>query len=245
MGRADILTELGVVQGVVPMLLYAMVLSVTLAMLYFAHLDSIRTHERAAARLASAQAAQREARRRFVQMDLQAVQARIDPGLLFGMLDAVKLAYASDAPRAEHLLDELIAFLRASLPRLRQQSSSVAREMELTRSYVRLLSLARSSHWNVDLQVSSQALHARFPPGALLPLVDSALRTRGGDCSLRAGCADGLCHLDLRLPARPTPAALARVRALLQETDGPAAGLRAEAGEGPCLVTIWVSHEPA
>ena len=49
-GRAAILTELGVVQGALPMLLYAMVLSVTLSMLYFVHVDRARRHERAAAR---------------------------------------------------------------------------------------------------------------------------------------------------------------------------------------------------
>jgi hypothetical protein len=180
-----------------------------------------------------------------VQMDLQAVQARIDPVLLFGMLDAVKLAYATDPLRAEHLLDELIAFLRASLPRMRLQASSVAREMELARSYVRLLSLARCSNWNMELQVSSQALHARFPPGALLPLVDDALRIQGGDCCLRAECSEGLCRLALRLPATPAASTLARVQALLRETDGTAAGLRADACEDACLVTIWVPHEPA
>jgi hypothetical protein len=244
-GRARVLIEHGVVQAVLPMQLYGGVLCFTLAMLYFAHLNRSRIHERSAARLACAQAAQREARRRFVQIDLQAVQARIDPALLFDMLDAVKLAYATDPPRAEHLLDELIAFLRASLPRIRAHTSSVAREIELARAFVRLRSLARCSDWGMQLEVSSQAMHARFPPGALLPLVDSALRTLGGDCALRATCAEGLCRVSLSLPAAPAPTALASVQALLRETDGPAAGLSAQAGPGTCLVTIWVPHEPA
>ena len=244
-GRASVLIELGVVQGALPMQLYATLLSSTLAMLFFAHLDRARLHERAVARLAAAQAAQREARRRFVQVDLQAVQARIDPGLLFDMLDAVKDAYAADAARAEHLLDELIAFLRASLPRIRSHASSVAREVELARAYVRLLALAQCRDRHMRLEVSHEALHARFAPGALLPLVDSALRARGGDCSLQASCVQRCCQLTLRLPAPPSPEALARVQALLLETDGPAAAVSADCADYSCVVTIRVPHEPA
>ena len=80
------------------------------------------------ARLAAAQAAQRATRRRLVHSRLQAVQARIDPQLLFEMLDAVRRAYDDDVSRAERLLDELVTFLRAALPRVRSTSSSVRRE---------------------------------------------------------------------------------------------------------------------
>jgi hypothetical protein len=173
------------------------------------------------------------------------VQARIDPGLLFGMLEAVRLAYADDPPRAERLLDELIAFLRASLPHLRSHASSVPREAELARAYAQLLSLAQSGGWSMTLDLSPAAMHARFPPGALLPLVDGALRARGGDCTLRASCAQGVCSVVLSLPARPPEDTLTRVGTLLREIDGSAAGLVvAEAGAG-AVVTLLVRHENA
>jgi hypothetical protein len=244
-GRVRILMEQGVVQGVVPMQLYGFALAFTLALLYFAHLGRSRIHEAAAARLASAQRAQREARRRRVQIDLQAMQARIDPALLFGMLEAVRLAYADDPPRAERLLEELIAFLRASLPHLRNHASSVPREAELARAYVQLLSLAQSTGRSMTLSLSAAARHARFPPGALLPLVDDALRARGGDCTLGASCAGNVCRVVLGLPARPSDAAVARVRALLQETDGSAAGVDVQPAGSGFLVTLWVPHENA
>ena len=70
--------------------LYAFISGLIMALLFFAHLQRSRAHEEAAARLAAAQAAQREARRRLAHARLQAVQARIDPQLLFDMLDAVR-----------------------------------------------------------------------------------------------------------------------------------------------------------
>jgi hypothetical protein len=244
-GRARILMEQGVVQGVLPMHLYGFTLAFTLALLYFAHLGRSRRHEGAAARLTAAQRAQREARRRKVQIDLQAVQARIDPALLFGMLEAVRLAYADDPPRAERLLEELIAFLRASLPHLRSHASSVPREAELARAYAQLLSLAQAAGWGMTLDVSQAARHARFPPGALLPLVDDALRTRGGDCTLQASCAGGVCRVILGLPARPSDAAVARVQALLHEIDGAAAGVAVVPAGGGATVMLSVPHEIA
>ncbi|MEJ5989779.1 histidine kinase [Ramlibacter sp. PS3R-8] len=242
-GRSRILIEQGVVQGALPMHLYGFALSFTLAILYFALLRRSRLHEEAATRLAAAQAAQREARRRRVQIDLQAVQARIDPSLLFGMLDAVRQAYACDPPRAERLLDELIAFLRASLPRLPSDTSSVPREAELARAYAQLLSLAQAATWGMSVDVSEPARHARFPPGALLPLVDDALRSRGGPCTLQATCKGGVCRVTLGLPARPSETTIARVRSLLHEIDGSAAGLSVTTEAGAAQVEMWVPHE--
>ena len=107
--------------------LYSFTFALTMALLFFAHLQRSRRHEEAVARLAVAQAAQREAGRRIVQSRLQAVQARIDPQLLFEMLDAVRRSYAVDPQRAERLLDELTSFLRSALPRLRDRVVQRAR----------------------------------------------------------------------------------------------------------------------
>ncbi len=185
-GRGRILVEQGVVLSSQTMHLYAFISALIMALLFFAHLQRSRAHEQAAARLAVAQAAQRQTQRRLAQARLQAVQARIDPQLLFDMLDAVRRCYDDDASRAEQLLDELIAFLRAALPRLRNPSSSVTREAELARAYVRLHSLASARDVEMALHISVNLMSARFPPGVLLPLLDDALRARPGPCGLTA-----------------------------------------------------------
>jgi hypothetical protein len=143
------------------------------------------------------------------------------------------------------LLDELIAFLRASMPRLRPGGSSVPREAELARAYTQLLSLAQDRPWGMTLDITDAAMHAHFPPGALLPLVDDALRARGGDCRLEARCADGVCRVTLHLPARPSEAAVARVQAMLRDLDGAAAGLAVRVSGDASLLSLWVPHVPA
>lgn len=241
-GRATILIGHGVIQSAATMQLYGCTLSFTMALLYFAHLRRSWSHEAAAARLATAQRAQREVRRRTVQARLQAVQARIDPQLLFEMLEAVRLAYVTDAQRAERLLDELIAFLRASLPRLRTSSSSVAGEADLAGSYARLRSLAGSADCPLAVDVAA-AMHSRFPPGVLLPLLDDALRSRAGPCALSASRSGGDCCVALTLPVRPAQAPLQRVRLLLADVYGAAATLAVEERAGAACITVSVPHE--
>ena len=244
-GRAGVLGAQGVVLGAPTMHLHAAVFSFTMALLFLAHLRRSRTHETAAARLACAQAAQRDALRGMAQARLAAVQARIDPQLLFGMLEAVRRSYAIDAVRAECLLDELIAFLRAAMPQLRAASSSLPREAELARRYAGLHQLAGAADAALTLDVPADLMDARFPPGVLLPLLDDTLRARPGLCTLTAVLTQGACRLVLALPARPSEPVVARVRALLADVYGALAELKVDDASGAFSVTVQVPYELA
>lgn len=214
------------------------------ALLFFAHLQRSRVREEAAKRLAAAQRAQREARRRLAQGRLQALQARIDPQLLFEMLDAVRRAYESDPPRAEQLLDELVAFLRAALPRLQHASSSVPREAEMAYACARLHALAAPARGaSMALAVSAEVMDARFPPGVLLPLLNDALQVRAGACQLSAARRGSACRLVLTLPTRPSDATTERVRGLLNDLYGTAAELALADSGGVSRATIEVPYE--
>ena len=220
--------------------------SLSMALIFFSHLQHSRVHEQAAKRLAAAKLAQREARRRLPQANLQAVQARIDPQLLFDMLDAVRRAYESDPARAEQLLDQLVAFLRAALPRLQHASSSVPREAELARALARLHELAGRSEVGVTLDVPAEVMDARFPPGVLLPMFNDALQqVRAGMCALAATRQAADCRLMLTLPARPSDATLERVRGLLDELYGSAAALSVDSAGSAARVTVKVPYEHA
>ena len=219
--------------------------ALSMALILFSHLQHSRIHEEAAERLSAAKQAQREVRRRLAQSHLQAVQARIDPQLLFDMLDAVRRAYESEPERAEQLLDQLVAFLRAALPRLQHASSSVPREAELARALARLHELAGTSAVGVTLDVPAELMNARFPPGVLLPMFNDALQARAGTCALTARRQAADCQLVLTLPARPSDATLERVRGLLSDLYANAAAVLVD-GAGPAArVTVKVPYEHA
>jgi hypothetical protein len=244
-GRGEILFAQGVVQSEHSMHLYALFFALIMALLFFAHLKRSRAREAAAARLAAAQAAQQRARQRLVEARLQAVQARIDPQLLFEMLDAVRHAYADDPARAERLLDELVAFLRAALPRLRTASSTVLGEARLAKAYVNLRILADAPDAEMSLEVSPEVGDARFPPGVVLPLLADALRARSGAYALVATRDSGDCRLALCLPAPPLDAAVNRVRALLADLYGTSAELAIVHANGVTRAIVKVPYEPA
>ena len=54
------------------------------------------------------------AERVVLEGDLRAMQARVDPDLLFDTLLAVDRAYATSTRSGEEALDDLIGFLRAA-----------------------------------------------------------------------------------------------------------------------------------
>ena len=217
----------------------------SMALLFFAHLQHSRAHADAAVRLDAAKAAQREARRRLALGQLKAVQARIDPQFLFDMLDAVRRAYETDPERAERLLDELVAFLRAALPRLQDASSTVPREAETARALARLHALSADSPVAMTVGIHDEAMAARFPPGVLLPLLDEALHARPGTCALTATHRGADSLIELTLPAAPSAATVERVRAVLDDLYGSAADLRIEPTRDAVRASVRIPYERA
>jgi hypothetical protein len=219
--------------------------SISMALIFLSHLQHSRVHQEAARRLSAAKRFQQEARRRLAQSHLQAVQARIEPQLLFDMLDSVRQAYESEPARAEQLLDELVAFLRAALPRLQHASSSVPREAELVRACARLHELAGTFEVRVTLDVPAEVMDSRFPPGVLLPLFNEGVSRRAGTCTIGAKRQGSDTQLTLTLYSRPCDATLARVRALLDNLYGTSATLSLENADSVFHVMVRVPYERA
>jgi hypothetical protein len=223
----------------------------------------VRTSEETQARdlLARMRAEQMSVRRRLVEGRLKAIQARVDPLFFFAMLDAVQKIYAVDSHRAEQLLDELTAFLRAALPRLRTASSSVDQECDLARSFARLRALAGLGESRLDIDIAPSVGAANFPPGVVLPLIDDLLRgtadagrvgisfSTDTDASQHSVSPDGSDHstLSMHLTARSQPSieTLAKTRATLCDLFGPSADLTSiHLNDGICTV-VRVPYEPA
>ncbi|MCX7176789.1 MAG: histidine kinase [Proteobacteria bacterium] len=107
--------------------------------------------------------------------ELSAMQARVDPELLFESLRLVDEAYAADAALGQARLDALIRFLRAALPGKSGVTSTVRLEKELVEAYVALVaSDGRPPHLSF-LQASQDLLDEAMPPMILLPLVRWAM----------------------------------------------------------------------
>jgi signal transduction histidine kinase len=107
---------------------------------------------------------------------LSLLQAQIEPHFLFNTLANVQALVESGSPRAAPVLTSLIAYLRAAMPRLQGGAPTLGDELALVRSYLELMQMRMPDRlqWHIDLP---EALGARrFPPMALLTLVENAVR---------------------------------------------------------------------
>jgi hypothetical protein len=113
--------------------------------------------------------------RQVIESRLQAMQARIEPQFLFDTLAHVRRLYGSDPALAGRMLEELAAFLRAAMPRMRDTSSTVAREVELVRAYLGIARIRMGNTLDFSIDVPADVAEATLPPMMLLPLVNHAL----------------------------------------------------------------------
>ena len=196
-----------------------------------------RAQQRAEKRVDAAEAtADREAlQRQLVEARLQILQAQVEPHFLFNTLAAVEHLIETAPPRAAQMQRHLIAYLRAALPRMRQQSATVGQEMELCVSYLRIMQMRMEERLRFDVTVPPGLASASLPPMLLQSLVENSIRhglepkPEGGVVNLSAEVRDGKLYVtvaDTGLGFSPDAAAgigLANIRERLQQlfgTDG-------------------------
>lgn len=140
----------------------------------FVYVDRRRA-QRARARLHVAELERAYASKRTLESRLQAMQARVEPQFLFNTLAQVQELYRTDAARGERMLDELIAYLRAAMPKMRDTSSTLGQEIELARAYLAIEKVRLGDRLTFSIDTQEADRPARMPPMMLLPLVDHAI----------------------------------------------------------------------
>jgi len=114
-------------------------------------------------------------RRHALGAQLAALQAQMDPALLFDALVSVEQAYARQDPTASARLERLIRHLRVALPRLRESGATLGGEAELIASYLDLLRDLNGRPPAFECELGAHGA-TPLPPMLLLPLVQRALR---------------------------------------------------------------------
>jgi hypothetical protein len=207
-------------------------------------IDRLRQRQQGVQQLAQAQEHGRVVRQQLAAAQLQTIQARVDPQLLFDMLAAVKRFYERDAQRAELMLDELAAFLRAALPRLRSARSTLEIEFDLVRSYVRLLRWCGDAPVELDIRQPEALATAAFPAGVLLPLLIGPA-TAARCITLEARAQGAVLHIQLSDTRAPTDAVWDRLRQSLHGLYGERAGLQIQRLGAVAQIELELPLEPA
>ena len=74
------------------------------------------------------------------------------------------------------MLQSLIAYLRAAMPRLQEREATVGRELALVRAYLELMAMRMPDRLRYTLTTDPALDGEPFPPMALLTLVENAIR---------------------------------------------------------------------
>jgi len=127
---------------------------------------------RRAAREAELECAEIE--HRSLELQLRALEADLEPGLVFRQLDEIAHLYRTDPLRADGLLDRLIAYLRSAIPRTPAAVRTLADEATLVDAYLRVLPGSRASGIDVAIDIAAPVERCAFPRKVLLPLASAA-----------------------------------------------------------------------
>lgn len=127
--------------------------------------------------------------RQLLDARLRLLQAQIEPHFLFNTLANVEALVATGSPNAGPVLRQLIAYLRAAMPRLNDGAATLEQELELVRAYLELMQVRMPDRLQFDVAGCALAATLRFPPMALLTLVENAVR-HGIDPGVAGGRID-------------------------------------------------------
>jgi sensor histidine kinase YesM len=111
-----------------------------------------------------------------VDARLALLQAQIEPHFLFNTLANVQALVEGQSPRAAGVLQSLIAYLRATLPRLHDEAPTLGSELALVRAYLELMQMRMPDRLSFTVQADPALQALPFPPMALLTLVENAVR---------------------------------------------------------------------
>jgi sensor histidine kinase YesM len=209
---------------------------VTAFFLYFAHSQGVkRDLERERRRAAEALHAETLAR-------LSLLQAQIEPHFLFNTLANIHSLIKEDAQAASLMLEQLNAYLRTSLRRTRQPTSTVGDELELVEILLAIAAVRLGSRLEYTISAPDELRTAPLPPLLLQPLVENAVRhgiepaVSGGQIRVEVTRTDDALELTVNdtgvgLNAEaPKGVGLANVRARLESLYGTRGRLEFYAG---------------
>ncbi|MBC3862935.1 histidine kinase [Undibacterium jejuense] len=114
--------------------------------------------------------------RQAMQAQLQLLQAQIEPHMLFNTLANLQGLIAIDTDRAQHMLAQLIVYLRATLSSSRAENISLKQEFILIQAYLDLLAIRMGKRLRYTLDLPSGLEEEKIPPMLLQPLVENAIK---------------------------------------------------------------------
>lgn len=174
-----------------------------------------------------AEARQSELSRQLAESKLKLLQLQIEPHFLFNTLGSAQQLAEKKAPEAARLIADLVRFLRATIPSMKEETATLGDEATLVAAYLSIMQrrLGDRLAWRVDVPDALRPM--RLPPGMLITLVENAVK-HGIEPAIDGG------RIDVGVDVDDAPTGR---RATIRVADT-GAGLAAPPGQGLGLANI-------
>ncbi|MDT8992017.1 histidine kinase [Curvibacter sp. APW13] len=128
------------------------------------------------AQLARARESAEIARRQAAEAQLRLLQSQLEPHMLFNTLANLRVLIGLDAERAQHMLDHLVNYLRATLDASRATEHSLQQEFDRLRDYLELMAVRMGARLRYRLDLPEDLAAHPVPPLLLQALVENAIQ---------------------------------------------------------------------
>jgi len=174
----------------------------------------------AAARIHQSELQRIDLDRQMTEARLHSLRSQIEPHFLFNTLANVQQLYRTDPERGRKMLASFVAYLRAALPRMRQDETTLAHEVDLARTYLDVLQVRMGERLRVSFDIPDGLAGLAFPPFALSTLTENAIKH--GLNPLPEG---GAVEIAARIEKGQLKVSVADTGAGLRAGGGPGAGV--------------------
>ncbi|EGI75328.1 sensor histidine kinase [Hylemonella gracilis] len=133
-----------------------------------------------------------EVQRHANEARLKLLETQLEPHMLFNTLANLRALIALDPPRAQQMLDHMIAYLRATLDASRATTHALQFEFDRLRDYLALMAIRMGPRLSYELVLPPELAAQAVPPLLLQPIVENSIRhglepqVRGGRIEVRA-----------------------------------------------------------
>jgi signal transduction histidine kinase len=107
---------------------------------------------------------------------LRLLHAQVEPHFLYNTLGSAKYLIRSDPAGAERIIDNLILYLRHSLPRLESSLTTLGEELERVRAYLDIMQIRMGGRLKTELNVPDALKPVPFPTMMLQTLVENSIK---------------------------------------------------------------------
>jgi sensor histidine kinase YesM len=141
--------------------------------------------------------------KKTVETNLRLLQAQIEPHFLFNTLSNILSLLDTDLKKGQNMLMDLIHYLRTSLKKTREDTTTIGQEIEMIHAYLHIFRVRMEDRLSYKIDIPDSMKDIPFPPMLLQPLVENAIKhglepkIEGGEVSIRGEENGGILRLEI------------------------------------------------